>query len=101
MSKPHTLLAPLAEDWEWQQHGRCRGTDPSVFFPPENERRPARARRLKRAKALCGSCPVIRTCREHALAVGEPYGVWGGMSERELAAALRLRVREPLAQLAG
>jgi WhiB family redox-sensing transcriptional regulator len=23
----------------------------------------------------------MRQCREHALAVREPYGVWGGLSE--------------------
>lgn len=99
MSKPHTLLAPLADDWEWQQHGRCRGADSTLFFPSEGERRPARARRLKRAKRLCGGCPVIQACREHALTVGEPYGIWGGMSERELVAARRPRapVSVPLA----
>jgi WhiB family redox-sensing transcriptional regulator len=26
---------------------------------------------------------VQLACREHALAVREPYGVWGGLSEHE------------------
>jgi WhiB family transcriptional regulator, redox-sensing transcriptional regulator len=26
---------------------------------------------------------VIEQCRSHALGVGEPYGVWGGLSESE------------------
>jgi WhiB family redox-sensing transcriptional regulator len=26
---------------------------------------------------------VLRQCREHALAVREPYGVWGGLTEDE------------------
>jgi WhiB family redox-sensing transcriptional regulator len=30
---------------------------------------------------------VIVACREHALSVREPYGVWGGMSEEERRAA--------------
>jgi WhiB family redox-sensing transcriptional regulator len=32
---------------------------------------------------VCASCPVIQQCREHALAVQEPYGIWGGLSEDE------------------
>jgi WhiB family redox-sensing transcriptional regulator len=30
---------------------------------------------------VCRSCPVLQNCREHALQVKEPYGVWGGMTE--------------------
>jgi len=30
---------------------------------------------------VCASCPVIAQCRAHALAVQEPYGIWGGLSE--------------------
>jgi WhiB family redox-sensing transcriptional regulator len=30
-----------------------------------------------------GSCRVITQCRTHALKVGEPYGIWGGLSESE------------------
>jgi WhiB family redox-sensing transcriptional regulator len=26
---------------------------------------------------------VIEQCRSHALEVGEPYGIWGGLSESE------------------
>jgi WhiB family transcriptional regulator, redox-sensing transcriptional regulator len=26
---------------------------------------------------------VIEQCRSHALEVGEPYGIWGGLSETE------------------
>jgi WhiB family redox-sensing transcriptional regulator len=29
------------------------------------------------------SCPVLKNCREHALQVREPYGVWGAMTEYE------------------
>jgi WhiB family redox-sensing transcriptional regulator len=42
-----------------------------------------RQRREDAAKALCARCPVIEQCREHALRVQEPYGVWGGLSEAE------------------
>lgn len=99
MSRPRALPIPLADDWEWQQQGSCRGTDSSVFFHPEGERGRARASRADRAKLLCEACPVIQACREHALTVGEPYGIWGGMSEAERATEMQLREQrsQPLA----
>jgi WhiB family transcriptional regulator, redox-sensing transcriptional regulator len=33
-------------------------------------------------------------CREHALAVHEPYGIWGGLSESEREAIIRARKRQ-------
>ena len=35
------------------------------------------------AKEICLACPVLQQCRSHALAVREPYGVWGGLTEDE------------------
>lgn len=77
------LPAPQLEVWEWQQQGACRAYDPSLFFHPEGERGPRRANREATAKAICATCPVLAACREHALAVREPYGIWGGLSEND------------------
>ncbi len=74
---------PVAELWEWQYLGLCRTVSPEVFFHPEGERGPARRRRDERAKQVCRQCPVLERCREHALQVREPYGVWGAMTESE------------------
>ncbi|MEU2005712.1 WhiB family transcriptional regulator [Rhodococcus sp. NPDC019627] len=74
-------LQPRAEHWDWQLHGLCRGLDPDVFFSREGEGRGGRARRERAAKDICDQCPVERACRDHALSVGERYGVWGGTSE--------------------
>lgn len=82
-SQISTLPGPSAYKWEWQIHGRCRGADSAVFFHPEGERGRARMQRELRAKAICESCPVLQACREHALQVKEPYGIWGGLSESE------------------
>lgn len=101
MTKPQHQPVPLADDWEWQQQGLCRGVDSSAFFHPEGERGLARGRRTSRAKAICGRCPVIRQCREHALAVAERYGIWGGMSERELIVARKVRAHDSLPLVAG
>jgi len=77
------LPGPVIDVWEWQWRGACRQVDPMLFFHPESERGPARIKRDVAAKAVCRSCPVIDACRKHALAVREPYGVWGGMSEHD------------------
>jgi WhiB family redox-sensing transcriptional regulator len=77
------LPGPVADVWDWQLQGACRTTDPDVFFHPEGERGPARVNRQLAAKAICATCPVIEQCAAHALAVREPYGVWGGMSEED------------------
>jgi WhiB family redox-sensing transcriptional regulator len=73
----------VAEEWEWQLKGACRGADSSLFFHSDNERGSARDRREARAKEICRSCPVLRRCREHALSVEEQYGIWGGLGEIE------------------
>nr|GLK37927.1 hypothetical protein GCM10017611_47920 [Rhodococcus wratislaviensis] len=76
-------LQPRAEHWDWQLRGRCRDLDTDVFFSPDSEGRGARVRRERAAKEICDQCPVQRTCRNHALSVGERYGVWGGTSEAD------------------
>ncbi len=77
------LPMPLQETYEWQYEGACRSVDPETFFSPDAERGPRRRSREARAKALCAVCPVIEACRAHALAVREPYGVWGGLNINE------------------
>lgn len=72
-----------ADIWDWQLLAACRGTDPDTFFHPDGERGEEKEARENSAKAICFSCPVIEECAAHSLAVREPYGVWGGMSEHE------------------
>lgn len=69
--------------------GACRGLDSSVFFHPDGERGSNRAAREARAKHVCQACPVQQQCRRHALAVREPYGIWGGLSRPERDALVR------------
>ncbi|TQL50208.1 WhiB family redox-sensing transcriptional regulator [Ornithinicoccus hortensis] len=92
--------APVAELWEWQYRGLCRNVSPEVFFHPEGERGAARRRRDEMAKRVCHECPVLEQCREHALRVHEPFGVWGAMTEAEredlLEAAHRMPTRASL-----
>ncbi|MEP7053874.1 MAG: WhiB family transcriptional regulator [Actinomycetota bacterium] len=86
MADVSRLPAPISETYDWQLSGACRGTDPSLFFLPEAERGPRKARRERAAKAVCRTCPVIDQCAAFALSTREPYGVWGGLTpeDREL-----------------
>jgi hypothetical protein len=77
------LPGPNADLWDWQLVAACRGVDSSLFFHPEGERGAARSAREASAKEVCMRCPVRAECATHALAVREPYGVWGGLTEDE------------------
>ncbi len=89
MSTFENLPGGHSDSWEWQLRGACRSHDPEMFFHPEKERGAARAAREAAAKAICAQCPVLATCREHAAAARERYGVWGGLSEAEREDQLR------------
>lgn len=73
-------------DRSWQSRANCMGVDPDLFFPE-------RGASTKEAKEVCRGCVVREECLEYALANGEKFGIWGGMSERE-----RRRIRRQRAQ---
>jgi len=78
-----TTLSPLSHRWDWQRQAKCRFISAELFFPPDGEGKGARVRREQLAKQICQSCPVQRQCWQHALTVGESFGVWGGTSESD------------------
>jgi WhiB family redox-sensing transcriptional regulator len=65
----------------WQRLANCLGVDPDLFFPE-------RGASTREAKEVCRGCVVREDCLDHAVANGEKFGIWGGLSERE-----RRRVR--------
>jgi WhiB family redox-sensing transcriptional regulator len=67
-----------------------------MFFHPDGERGPSRRNRNNAAKAVCASCPVINECREHALSVEEPYGIWGGLSEEDRAVIIARKISKSI-----
>ncbi|MEK9838493.1 MAG: WhiB family transcriptional regulator [Ilumatobacteraceae bacterium] len=71
---------------EWRMLGACRGLDASLFYPDEDDA-------AEKAKSVCEHCSVRVACLEHALAVREKVGVWGGATERERRRLLRQRRR--------
>ncbi len=76
----------LMIDTSWQSSANCLGVDPDLFFPE-------RGASTREAKEVCRGCVVKDDCLEYALASGEKFGIWGGMSERE-----RRRIRRQRAQ---
>ncbi len=77
------MSAQHVED-AWQLRASCRGPHAEVFFPPAHfERKEDKLARESRAKAICLACPVRRPCLDYALAIREPHGIWGGLSEAE------------------
>ncbi|MDT3767194.1 WhiB family transcriptional regulator [Gleimia hominis] len=93
MTDVSRLPGPVMDRWDWQFQAACRDMDTELFFHPEGERGSTRRRRAEAAKAICATCPVLEQCREHALRVMEPYGVWGGMTEEERREVARSRKR--------
>jgi WhiB family redox-sensing transcriptional regulator len=83
MTNVTRLPGPIADVWDWQRLGLCRGRDSAQFFHPDGERGASRGRREASAKAVCQACPVRAQCAAQALASREPYGVWGGFTEAE------------------
>ena len=83
MAEISRLPKPIADLWQWQYLGACQDLPSEMFFHPDGERGPRRRNRENAAKAICASCPVLQQCRDHALSVQEPYGIWGGLSEDE------------------
>ncbi len=74
----------MSQKDDWQLNALCRGNHAYLFFPPSTfERKEERERREIKAKAICGVCPVREHCYQHALAIREPFGIWGGLTEVE------------------
>ncbi|MGH3703006.1 MAG: WhiB family transcriptional regulator [Agromyces sp.] len=75
---------------EWQQDALCAQTDPEMFFPERGDS-------TKDAKEICGDCEVRAECLEYALRTGQDFGIWGGLSARELVLRRKQDARRELA----
>lgn len=84
---------------DWADEALCAGLDSELWFPAEVSRRGRHRHGDDRdAKRICGSCPVIDQCLQHALDHGEADGVWGGMSPEERRELKRVRLR-PMSEM--
>jgi len=87
----HHAAADEPVESSWQDYANCLGVDPDLFFPE-------RGASTREAKEVCRGCVVREDCLEYALANGEKFGIWGGMSERE---RRRIRRQRALARAAA
>jgi WhiB family redox-sensing transcriptional regulator len=78
-------FAELLTRPRWHRHAACRDVPHAdrVFFPE-------RGQTLDDARRLCAACPVRAQCLTAHL--GERWGVWGGLSERERRGERRRRL---------
>lgn len=78
-----TMLAAAAGEWSALQDAvastlaagavlPCR-TAPEVWWGMDHDQ----------AVAGCSVCPVVEVCRAYAVAAGERFGVWGGLTPAE------------------
>ncbi|HEX2057686.1 MAG TPA: WhiB family transcriptional regulator [Actinomycetota bacterium] len=79
----------------WQDAAACKLLPLEMFFPPAEQEADA-------AKAICSGCTVREPCLEAALAAGERFGIWGGLTtEERQSVAARRRARAATARAAG
>ena len=67
----------------WTDEAACRGEDPELFFPLGLGHE--FSGQIRRAKAICGRCPVREDCLLTALGRPDRYGIFGGLTEDERA----------------
>ena len=77
----------------WRERGRCKGADPTVFYPEDDED-PGR-----RGQGDLRDLRVREACLEYALAAREKIGVWGGYTARERRRLVRQRRRASLTRV--
>jgi WhiB family redox-sensing transcriptional regulator len=78
-----TTGAGMSGSWNWRNAARCRTADAEGLF--------VTGARQREARRFCRACPVRTECLAHALDQRIEFGVWGGMTERERRALLRMR----------
>lgn len=91
MPRPYRRLPAL--DRRWRDHAACAGMDTDMWFPTTTGARPD-----PEAIALCRNCPVRVECLEYAIVVGEQYGVWGGLTAKQLRGIRKRRGLPPHAR---
>ena len=83
----------------------CKGEDPELWFGPhvcgpecDGERgcfiakaETGRFKRISTAKAICRVCPEVEECLIWALRTQQPFGIWGGTTERDRRVILKER----------
>jgi len=70
----------------WREDAACAGMDTDIFFPMASgdpHHIEAVQAQIRIAKAICYSCPVISTCLDESIRLGDVFGIFGGMTAKE------------------
>lgn len=67
-------------DESWREQALCAEIGFIDFHPDKHDHNMTR---MNIAKRICSMCDVQEACLEYSLAVGDDYGIWGGMSPKE------------------
>jgi WhiB family redox-sensing transcriptional regulator len=74
--QPDDWRPDVASNQEWQDRAACRTIPVELFFPPAEQE-------ADDAKLICEACSVREPCLEFAIAAGERFGIWGGLTPQE------------------
>lgn len=76
---------------DWMKDANC--IDKTEYFFTENLPK-SQAHRLEIiAKSICRNCKVRSECLDYAIRNGEQYGIWGGLTAKELNIYSNNRIR--------
>jgi len=56
---------------------------PHIFYPEDQPHYAVRAYEIREAKAICGTCPVMKECFTFGVVSQQQYGIWGGTSAED------------------
>lgn len=71
------ITAIVGDDLNWMADGRCRDSDPELWYPEKRGNNLS----VAAAKRTClEECPVRNRCLDFALAYDEQWGIWGGVN---------------------
>lgn len=71
-----SFVTPGVPTFHWDPRRGCADIQPDVMFPQTAEDLPA-------AQKVCRRCPFKQACHQWAVDTAQPYGVWGGIGEKE------------------
>ncbi len=72
----------LVDKPDWHDDAECRDTGLNFY--------PKRGESTKEQKAICTTCGVVDDCLEYALSTNQKFGIWGGLSVRQLRTVRRV-----------
>lgn len=76
-------------EFDWREAGACRDMPEIDFFPASED-----LTAIRRAQAVCSSCPVQDECLNYALDTNQSEGIWGGVTAVERAKLRRRLLRQ-------